>query len=69
MTNRSASTPWQSPVAFWCRIWQMQFEQTLAFWGAMAQMMPHQHASDLSAEAEAMKAPAPRKPRARAAAH
>ena len=60
--NRTPSTsPWQSPVAFWCRLWQIQFEQTLAFWGAWAQMLPHDSARTLSDEAEALKAPRKRR--------
>ncbi len=57
----------QSPIAFWCQLWQAQIEQSLKFWSYWAQFTPHEGARDLSVEANALKAAAPAKPaRARA---
>lgn len=42
-------------LSFWTRIWQAQIDQSLVFWGAWAQMIPHDSARDLAREADAKK--------------
>ena len=46
---------WGQGIAFWWRLWQSQIEQSIRFWGAMAEKMPHPNAAQLAAEAEAMR--------------
>jgi len=57
--NKSSDQIWHEAMSFWLSLWQRQFEQSMALWGVWAQMLPHEHASELSADAEAMKKPAP----------
>ena len=47
-------------ITFWTRIWQVQIEQTLKFWAAWAQFLPHDSARALAEEAEHMKPAIPR---------
>ncbi|MCC5971847.1 MAG: hypothetical protein JJU15_18050 [Pararhodobacter sp.] len=47
---------WGKSLNFWCRLWQIQIEHSLRFWGAMAAKMPQPTAAELAAEADAVKA-------------
>jgi len=47
---------WGDSLHFWCRLWQIQIEHSMRFWGAWAEKLPHPSAADLAAEAEAVKA-------------
>lgn len=58
---------WHDAMHAWFSLWQQQIEASMKMWGWWAQMLPHEHASDLSAEAEAMKAPAAKRARSKAA--
>lgn len=46
---------WGDSVGFWCRLWQLQIEQSMRFWGAWTAQMPHPSAANLAAEAETLK--------------
>jgi hypothetical protein len=66
MDRRNApAEAWGQAVGFWFRLWQAQIDQSLKFWCLWAQTLPHPTASELAAEAEAMRditsSPAPRK--------
>lgn len=54
----SAHLVW-SPAAYWCRVWQAQFELGLRMWGAWASALPRPAAKDLSDEAEALRSATP----------
>lgn len=43
---------WNRGIGPWARLWQMQIDQTLAFWAAWAAALPRPTAAELSAEAE-----------------
>lgn len=47
---------WGESMNFWCRLWQIQIEHSLRFWGAMASQLPRPTAAKLAAEAESVKA-------------
>jgi len=47
---------WGDSLHFWCRLWQIQIEHSMRFWGAWASQLPRPTAADLAAEAEAVKA-------------
>ena len=55
MTPQFHANPFAPALSFWCSLWQAQLEQSLKFWGAFAQYVPHESAADLAAEAEMMK--------------
>lgn len=54
--NQPPAAFWGESLNFWCRLWQIQIEQTVRFWGAMAAHMPRPTSAELAAEAESIKA-------------
>ena len=44
-----------TPFHIWYQLWQKQLEQSFRLWGQWAQFVPHESASQLAAEAEALK--------------
>lgn len=56
-THQPNDQAWAAGVEFWTRFWQIQIENSLQFWTIWAQVVPHKTAQQLSAEAEALKAP------------
>jgi hypothetical protein len=56
MSNQFPATGAFAPqISFWCQIWQTQLEQSFRVWGFWAQFLPGESASQLAAEAEALK--------------
>lgn len=69
--NQPPANFWGDSLTFWCRLWQIQIEQSMRFWGAMAAQTPRPTSAQLAAEAESAKAlrgaAKPRKPKRQAA--
>lgn len=51
--NQPPAPFWGESLNFWCRLWQIQIEHSVRFWGALAAGMPRRSSAELAAEAEA----------------
>jgi len=61
--NQPPAAFWGESMNFWCRLWQLQIESSMRFWGAMATQLPRPTSAQLAAEAESVREiykPAPR---------
>lgn len=53
--DQSTYDTWTKGMEFWTKLWHQQFEQSLQFWAAFGQSIPHETSRELAAEAEALK--------------
>ena len=50
--NQPPAAFWGDSLGLWCGVWQIQLEQSLRIWGALAAQVPRPSSADLAAEAE-----------------